>query len=119
MKETQFNIQLWLASHISDERELILNLTVYKASINAAKSELARLLRENSDPRLGTLEPYPGARPPRKIKWRHWKPVHQHTPHTQGRVFNRIERKSKPITARLARVQKYVEAVILWYPKGR
>ena len=118
MTEKQFNIQLSLVSHLTDERELILNITVYKETINAAKHALTKILRENTDPRLATLADYPGANPPRKIKWQHWKPSQQHATQSRNKRFLRIERRSKPITPRLGPGQKYVEAVILWFPKG-
>lgn len=112
MTEKQFNIQLSLVSHRDNERELILNITVYEETINAAKHALTRILKENTDPRLTTLAEYPGANPPRKIRWQHWKPSQRHTTQRKKR-FLRIERKSKPITPRLGPVQKYVESVII------
>ena len=114
---TRFSIQFWLVSHVSKERELVLGVTLWRDSINAAKHAVAKILKENADPRLGTLEAYPGARPPQKIKWHLWGGMTQHE--GRGLPFNRIERKSKPITARLAPVQKYVEAVIIWHPLGK
>ena len=111
----RFNIQVYLTGHNTEERDLILGMNIWRESINAAKSAVTQLIKNRLDPRLNVLDAYPNAK---KIKWQLWGGVTHHAPQKQRLSYNRVERKSKPITARMAPVQKYVEVVMIWHPHG-